>query len=116
MNKCNLSSVATLLLLLNQGIDSFIVKKSSPIIRSKDKSIIVGFPLHVIEVPTLDDLGDNHEKEASRLAQSIVGWLDREWIPQEVHVQMASCVEQTYIKARLEGETEVSHEKIKCFG
>ena len=64
--------------------------------------------LHAIEVPTLDDLDNSHEKEGSRLAQSIIGWLDQEWMPQEVHVQMATCVKDSFVKARNDGETEVS--------
>lgn len=67
-----------------------------------------GTRLNAIEVPSLNDIDDNHEKEAIRLANSITGWLDEEWIPQEVHVQMADCVEKVYIKARNDGETEVS--------
>ena len=63
--------------------------------------------LNAIEVPSLDGLDNNHEKEAARLAKSIIGWLDREWFPQEVHVQMATCVEKSFLKARNEGETEV---------
>lgn len=65
--------------------------------------------LHAIEVPSLDDLDGNHDKEGSRLAKSVIGWLDREWIPQEVHVQLAESVEKTFVKARNEGETEVSN-------
>ena len=63
--------------------------------------------LNAIEVPSLEVLDDNHEKEASRLAKSITGWLDDEWMPQEVHVQMAESAASSFIRARNDGETEV---------
>ncbi len=74
--------------------------------------------LKAIEVPSLESLDNknknndsgtfSHEEEGTRLAKSIIGWLDQEWIPQDVHVQMANCVKKTYVQAREDGETEVS--------
>lgn len=96
---------AMILKTLYHGSNSFMVSKpmSSGIDCCRE-----GAALNAIEVPSLDAIDNDHEKEATRLAKSIIGWLDREWIPQEVHVQMAQSVERSYIKARNDGETEVS--------
>jgi len=63
-------------------------------------------PLNAIEVMTLDNL-DNHEDEGTRLSASIAGWLDIEWMPQEVHVQMGESAKSSYIRARESGENEI---------
>lgn len=41
------------------------------------------------------------------MAKSIVAWLDAEWMPQEVHVQMAESAKKSYIQCRQEGDTEI---------
>lgn len=43
----------------------------------------------MIETINLEPLGDDHEAEGTRIAKSIAGWLDMEWCPQEVHVELA---------------------------
>ena len=63
-------------------------------------------PLNAIEELTLDALED-HEAEGTRMSASIAGWLDIEWMPQEVHVQMGESAKVSYIRAREEGTVEV---------
>lgn len=50
---------------------------------------------------------DDHESEGTRLSRSVAGWLDREWMTQEVHVQMGEVCKQTYIRCRENGEVEI---------
>lgn len=108
-----LSTITTIICLaLFHRVQSFTVQPLSKSSAAVTKQAHIVFSasstkLNAIEVPSLDALDDNHEKEAARLAQSISGWLDREWYPQEVHLQMATCVEKTFLKARSEGETEI---------
>mmetsp|Transcript_1750 Transcript_1750/g.4219 ORF Transcript_1750/g.4219 Transcript_1750/m.4219 type:complete len:154 (+) Transcript_1750:27-488(+) len=55
---------------------------------------------------TLESL-QNHEEEGEAMAASIARWLDKEWMPQEVHQKMGTCAKQAYIRARTEGDAEV---------
>jgi hypothetical protein len=59
-----------------------------------------------VQVVSLKDLTD-HEADGSLMAESIVKWLDAEWMPQTVHVEMAESAKNSYISARTEGETEI---------
>eukprot|EP00560_Eucampia_antarctica_P006262 CAMPEP_0197823442 /NCGR_PEP_ID=MMETSP1437-20131217/774_1 /TAXON_ID=49252 ORGANISM="Eucampia antarctica, Strain CCMP1452" /NCGR_SAMPLE_ID=MMETSP1437 /ASSEMBLY_ACC=CAM_ASM_001096 /LENGTH=173 /DNA_ID=CAMNT_0043422607 /DNA_START=103 /DNA_END=624 /DNA_ORIENTATION=+ len=56
---------------------------------------------------SLDTLSSDHESEGSIMAISIAGWLDQEWLPQQVHKDMAESAKQSYIKARKGGETDI---------
>lgn len=38
---------------------------------------------------------------------SIAGWLDIEWMPQEIHQQMGQSAKLTYIRERESGENEI---------
>uniref|UniRef100_A0A7S3V4C1 Uncharacterized protein n=1 Tax=Chaetoceros debilis TaxID=122233 RepID=A0A7S3V4C1_9STRA len=60
-----------------------------------------------IEVMTLESLTD-HEEEGDKLKLSIQGWLDIEWMPQEVHTQMGESAKQTYIRCREAGEDDIA--------
>jgi len=55
---------------------------------------------------TLDSL-ENHEEEGERLALSIAGWLDIEWMPQDIHRQIGLSSKATYIRSRESGENEI---------
>mmetsp|Transcript_21797 Transcript_21797/g.47593 ORF Transcript_21797/g.47593 Transcript_21797/m.47593 type:complete len:181 (-) Transcript_21797:154-696(-) len=53
-------------------------------------------------------INDDHEAEGERMAASITGWLDVEWYPQSVHVDMAQSAKSSYIAARTNGEHGIS--------
>ena len=65
-------------------------------------------PKMAIEPISLENLGTDHESVASKMKESIISWLDAEWIPQEVHIQMASSAQQTYVSCRENGEDDVA--------
>jgi hypothetical protein len=63
-------------------------------------------------VKTIDlsvgELADgNHEEVGQQMAESIIRWLDSEWMPQEVHVSMAESAKQSYIQCRESGQHDV---------
>ena len=60
-----------------------------------------------IEVVSLERLSSDHEAEGTRMALSLAGWLDQEWMPQQVHKDMAESAKQSYIKCRLAGENDI---------
>ena len=60
-----------------------------------------------IEVVSLETLSSDHEAEGNRMALSLAGWLDQEWMPQQVHKDMAESAKQSYIKCRLAGENDI---------
>jgi hypothetical protein len=53
-------------------------------------------------------LDADHDVEGQLLADSIVRWLDAEWMPQEVHVQMAISVKNSYVRCRDNARDDVS--------
>jgi hypothetical protein len=52
-------------------------------------------------------LDGNHQVEGKKLAESIVRWLDAEWMPQEVHLRMAESARASYVRCRESGKTDV---------
>lgn len=60
-----------------------------------------------VEEDLLDNL-TNHDEEGSRLAISIAGWLDEEWMPQEVHVRMGESAKRSFITARESGVNTIA--------
>lgn len=56
---------------------------------------------------SLETLSSDHEAEGSRMAKSIAGWLDQEWMPQQVHIDMGDSAKKSYIEARKAGETDI---------
>mmetsp|Transcript_16385 Transcript_16385/g.18098 ORF Transcript_16385/g.18098 Transcript_16385/m.18098 type:complete len:204 (-) Transcript_16385:113-724(-) len=56
-----------------------------------------GEGVQTIDLTTIDD---DHEKEGQLMADSIIAWLDAEWVPQQVHIEMAECAKQSYIDCR----------------
>mmetsp|Transcript_13811 Transcript_13811/g.33433 ORF Transcript_13811/g.33433 Transcript_13811/m.33433 type:complete len:151 (+) Transcript_13811:131-583(+) len=63
-------------------------------------------PLQEIQTVSLESLED-HEEEGMLMAESITKWLDDEWIPQEVHIQMAESAKKSYIACRESGQDDV---------
>ena len=49
----------------------------------------------------------DHEEEGKKLADSIVRWLDAEWIPQQVHIDMAESAKRSYVRCREAGKDDV---------
>ena len=50
---------------------------------------------------------EDHDEEGARMAKSIAAWLDAEWMPQEIHVQMAESAKKSYISCRQDGDNEI---------
>jgi|Transcript_5261 hypothetical protein len=61
----------------------------------------------VVSSMSLEHLDPDHEVEGTRISASIVKWLDTEWMPQTVHVEMAESAKQSYVTSRTSGETDV---------
>jgi hypothetical protein len=76
------------------------------IVHSRHQSRFSTSAFKAVEVMTLDDLQD-HEAEGKRLSASVAGWLDLEWMPQEIHIQIGERVKSSYIRARESGENEI---------
>jgi hypothetical protein len=60
-----------------------------------------------VESISVANMGDNHEAVGEDLAGSVQRWLDAEWMPQEVHVQMGQSCKRTYMTCREEGEVDL---------
>mmetsp|Transcript_5490 Transcript_5490/g.11333 ORF Transcript_5490/g.11333 Transcript_5490/m.11333 type:complete len:178 (+) Transcript_5490:175-708(+) len=60
-----------------------------------------------IQTVDLGSMEDDHEKEGQLMADSIVAWLDVEWMPQQVHIDMAECAKNSYIQCREAGQNDV---------
>lgn len=71
---------------------------------SSSSSVVV---LHALDAITVECLSDDHESVASALKGSVQRWLDAEWMPQIVHEQMAQSCQQSYLRCRQNGQTEV---------
>mmetsp|Transcript_60294 Transcript_60294/g.89427 ORF Transcript_60294/g.89427 Transcript_60294/m.89427 type:complete len:138 (-) Transcript_60294:244-657(-) len=56
---------------------------------------------------SLRGLDEDHEAEGTKMATSISTWLDAEWMPQEVHVQMAESAKGSYMRCRTNGDDDV---------
>eukprot|EP00591_Stephanopyxis_turris_P005048 CAMPEP_0195514102 /NCGR_PEP_ID=MMETSP0794_2-20130614/5591_1 /TAXON_ID=515487 /ORGANISM="Stephanopyxis turris, Strain CCMP 815" /LENGTH=118 /DNA_ID=CAMNT_0040642271 /DNA_START=291 /DNA_END=647 /DNA_ORIENTATION=- len=61
-----------------------------------------------IEAASVESLQGNHEEEGDKMAASIVSWLDAEWIPQQVHIDMAQVAKNTYVTCRKAGDADVA--------
>eukprot|EP00537_Pseudo-nitzschia_pungens_P013999 CAMPEP_0172385962 /NCGR_PEP_ID=MMETSP1061-20121228/3570_1 /TAXON_ID=37318 /ORGANISM="Pseudo-nitzschia pungens, Strain cf. pungens" /LENGTH=186 /DNA_ID=CAMNT_0013115173 /DNA_START=97 /DNA_END=657 /DNA_ORIENTATION=+ len=55
----------------------------------------------------LQALGSDHETEGQLMADSIVRWLDAEWLPQQVHIDMADSAKRSYIRCREKNQDEI---------
>lgn len=74
---------------------------------TKSERLFTTSMLFMVASITLEKLSDNHELIGQEMAESIVRWLDKEWMPQNVHVEIAQQCKATYIASRLEGETDL---------
>lgn len=98
----------SMVLLLSESIITNAFISSSRVDFSRARVVSPPVALQMIETINLDSLDDDHEAEGTRLAESIAGWLDLEWCPQEVHAAIAEDAKQTYVKLRSRGEDCVS--------
>ena len=60
-----------------------------------------------IQIVDLRSMDDDHEKEGQLMANSIIAWLDAEWIPQQVHIDMAESAKRSYIQCRESDQSDV---------
>lgn len=60
-----------------------------------------------VETITVESLSSDHEAEGTRMAASLVAWLDVEWMPQEVHIRMGESAKTSYVACREAGEHDV---------
>jgi hypothetical protein len=60
-----------------------------------------------IQTVDLSSIDDDHEKEGQLMADSVTAWLDAEWIPQQVHIDMAGSAKKSYIQCRESGQNDV---------
>eukprot|EP00529_Nitzschia_sp_RCC80_P036332 CAMPEP_0113459400 /NCGR_PEP_ID=MMETSP0014_2-20120614/10432_1 /TAXON_ID=2857 /ORGANISM="Nitzschia sp." /LENGTH=170 /DNA_ID=CAMNT_0000350981 /DNA_START=237 /DNA_END=746 /DNA_ORIENTATION=- /assembly_acc=CAM_ASM_000159 len=49
---------------------------------------------------TKDETPEHHERVGQQLAESIQRWLDSEWFPQDIHLQMGLSAKQSYVECR----------------
>jgi len=52
-------------------------------------------------------MNENHEEEGQLMANSIVAWLDAEWIPQQIHIKISNSAKKSYIQCRESNKTDV---------
>ena len=60
-----------------------------------------------IQTVDLGSMDNDHEKEGQLMADSVIAWLDAEWIPQQVHIDMAESAKKSYILCRESGQKDV---------
>mmetsp|Transcript_20113 Transcript_20113/g.29851 ORF Transcript_20113/g.29851 Transcript_20113/m.29851 type:complete len:158 (-) Transcript_20113:130-603(-) len=96
-----MKSTLPILTILSAGIQFQQIEAFSPIGITPAKTA-----LNAVELMTLESL-ENHEDEGKRLSASIAGWLDKEWMPQDIHRQIGESAKATYVGARESGETEI---------
>ena len=60
-----------------------------------------------VQIVDLGNMGDDHEKEGQLMAESVIAWLDAEWIPQQVHIDMGESAKVSYIQCREAGQSDV---------
>jgi hypothetical protein len=61
-----------------------------------------------VETLSIRSLDQDHDTEGLRMATSVALWLDREWMPLEVHREIANSVRDSYVVARNANEHEVA--------
>ena len=60
-------------------------------------------PINAITLPPSEDI----ETEAVWLKESLLVWLNQEYIPEEVNKTIAKTAAQIYVRQRLEGEDDL---------
>lgn len=61
----------------------------------------------MVESITLESLDTNHDTVGAELAASLQRMLDSEWMPQDVHAQVAEQVKSTYVACRNAGDDDL---------
>ena len=49
---------------------------------------------------TKNETPEHHERVGQQLAESIQRWLDSEWFPQDIHLQMGLSAKRSYVQCR----------------
>lgn len=81
---------------------------SNRILRSEGgTAAFAGAKENGVQTVDLESIDDNHETEGQRMAESIIAWLDAEWIPQQVHIDIAESAKRSYINCRESGQSDV---------
>jgi len=60
-----------------------------------------------IQTVDLANMDNDHEKEGQLMANSVIAWLDSEWVPQQVHIDMAESAKRSYVKCREADQSDV---------
>jgi hypothetical protein len=60
-----------------------------------------------VESFTLESISPDHDLVGQELADSLQKMLDTEWLPQDVHAEVAAQVRTTYITCRTNGEDDL---------
>jgi len=60
-----------------------------------------------VQTVDLEKMDNDHEKEGQLMAESIVRWLDIEWMPQQVHIDMAESAKRSYVQCREKNQSDV---------
>lgn len=60
-----------------------------------------------IEAMSVESMSNNHEEEGQLMADSIIRWLDDEWMLLECHRKIATRAKETYVKSREAGDTDI---------
>jgi len=60
-----------------------------------------------VDTLSVETMSNDHEKEGARMAKSIAVWLDIEWCPQEIHVEMGNSAKKSYISCRENGDMDI---------
>lgn len=59
-----------------------------------------------VDTIKLDGLGDDHSQVGAELGASVQRWLDSEWMPQDIHVQIGDSCAATYVACRTTRNTD----------
>ena len=60
-------------------------------------------PIPPITLPPIQ----NHHQEGEWLKQTLHKWLDEEFIPEEINLEIANRASQIFVRQRLEGENDL---------
>lgn len=65
---------------------------------------------------SLESISDDHEQIGSDMGGSITRWLDAEWMPQQIHIDMAESCRRSYVECRIKGEDDLMAIMVKVAG
>ncbi|KAK1746611.1 hypothetical protein QTG54_003218 [Skeletonema marinoi] len=90
----------------------FTATKSTPITATyRHKSLTTRLHAEAtngVQLISLESLGGDHEAVGDNMGKAMAAWLDVEWMPQEIHVQMGIRVKNTYVQCRTDGKDDVA--------